>query len=847
MNKRLSPKNKKLRIKTEPIEKYPIHSFCDNNGLLCIPVEIVISNSNSKIPTNISSVNHNFKKYWSPNNGTPFYKWDKKMVNDHVKFLQKYNSLKDCNSVIVILYNTNYMMIDTDDKEMEDYIAERTGNLKIPTTASLRNKGFHRYIKLKGNGNYKASIKIGDKELDIITEYVFESTKKQLENIDSVCELETRELEDIIGYDFKLIPKNLEQDNKMIELENTNIDNKYIQLKDVSREDFLKKNEYIKEEILLQLLNGLDPNKFATNTMWYKLICGINAQAITVEQRQLYFTKFHEFVMRQDNYKSSYFSENVEVWNKLNTNNKGSITSGSLWYWLKEQNKDLFVELKTKRNGMIEAPAFNAIKDYYKQKKIWEETNCIIRGGKVSYSQFDSNTNSYYTRSREDLNGNYNTLNSVFVQKDKSGNEEEKTVPFVKLWCNDPNHRVYDGLNFAPPPIRCPSTIFNTFKGFAVDDYELEEFEKMDEAERMLVVDPILKHIWFISGEEQASYDFMIDIIAHKLQHPGILQCVNMVLRSVQGAGKNALLDFIGNKVIGADYYMTSANSQDFVGRFADGIANKLLCVINEMESGEGYKHASRLKEFATEKTIKQEKKFQDTRTVNNYSQIWYASNDSNPVKIELNDRRFVVFECSRAPLHIEGYFEILFPILNSQITAKAFIWYMRNKVKISKDYNFKLHRPITKVYKEMKNLNKDKFIRFIEWYKNNYIDEKEPEPQSNSMLDNNLDNEPVMDMGETQYTRNHLWQLFQTYADDYNDLTASKWSFSQFSAKLFTYSYDSKTEEDEVITKDIYKIIRRTNDKHNNRKYAFNRNKLLELYNKVNDENGYWDEEEEN
>jgi len=34
----------------------PIHQFCKENGILCIPVEIVINNDGKKFPTNLKSV-----------------------------------------------------------------------------------------------------------------------------------------------------------------------------------------------------------------------------------------------------------------------------------------------------------------------------------------------------------------------------------------------------------------------------------------------------------------------------------------------------------------------------------------------------------------------------------------------------------------------------------------------------------------------------------------------------------------------------------------------------------------------------------------------------------------------
>jgi len=823
----------------------PIHQFCKENGILCIPVEIVINNDGKKFPTNLKSVLKNYKRIWSPNNSTPFYKWDAKMIKQHVKFLRDNNALKDCNSVIVILYDTDFVMIDTDDESSERYIQNKTTDLKIPTTASLRGKGFHRYIKLKEGGNYNKQIKIGGTELDFITEYVFESLEKDLINHKEVCELSNVELENIMGYDFKLERKDLTTELVEIKDNNTIKDNKYVKLKDVVRENFLNKDEIIQEDILLELLNGLNPNEFTTNNMWFKIICALHSQATSTEQSFLYLSKFNEFMIKNEKFKTEWFSENNKTWTDLDRKNNHKIKSGTLWYWLKTQNIDTFTKLKHKRRGLIDPPTFNRIKDYEKQKDIWEEQNCMIKGPKAIYSQFDCITNEYIMRSKDDLIGNYNTLKSIIDSKNDKGEIVKKSVGFVAMWINDPDKREYDRLDFLPPPHYCGKYTFNKFKGFAVDDYENEDFNKLTQEERIEVIEPILRHIWFLCGEEQGAYDYMVDIVAHKIQFPGVLQSVNLVLRSEQGCGKNAFLDFLGNKIYGPDYYMCSANVQDFVGRFADGIDSKLLVVFNEMDGGAGYAHSARLKEFATEKVIKQEQKFQSPRSIKNFSQIWYASNRSVPVKIEVGDRRFVVFNCSTKPLYIHNYFEDLFKVLEHQLTAKCFHWYCMNKITIDKNYNFKLHRPITKAYIEMRNVNKCKIIRFCEWYKYKKLDSKNEPQQQSYNLDKDLEDDPFEEVGEAKFTKNKLWEMFGDYAQEYNDDTARKWNHSQFVRKLMKYSYDIKDECEDHIVNDIYKVLARKKDGKGNRYLQFDRNKLLEMIEKVNDDSAFVGDDE--
>ena len=172
-------------------------------------------------------------------------------------------------------------------------------------------------------------------------------------------------------------------------------------------------------------------------------------------------------------------------------------------------------------------------------------------------------------------------------------------------------------------------------------------------------------------------------MLAYKYRFPAELHKVSAVFKSKQGCGKNALLDWFGEKILGEKYYCCSANADDFVGKFNSMIKGKLLIVFNEMDGQVGYNHSARLKEFATEETILHEKKGVDRKKITNCAFTCYASNSNNPVKVEIGDRRFFVVECSDRVLYIENYFENLFDDLEDPCVAKCFCWYLENKVEV--------------------------------------------------------------------------------------------------------------------------------------------------------------------
>ena len=131
----------------------------------------------------------------------------------------------------------------------------------------------------------------------------------------------------------------------------------------------------------------------------------------------------------------------------------------------------------------------------------------------------------------------------------------------------------------------------------------------------------IWKHLKNLAGNEEDVYEYYCKWFAHRIQYPGILPKVALVWRSKQGCGKNCFLDFIGNNIIGSEYYATSANINDYIGTFANIDKGRILCVINEADPKDTHSNMSRLKEKITDPYISWESKGVDKFTIRNTSE----------------------------------------------------------------------------------------------------------------------------------------------------------------------------------------------------------------------------------
>jgi len=797
---------KKVFKKTLTKPANDIILFTKNNNILRIPTEFIYiteGGKKKKVPCYLNKIKYKGEYKFSPNMGVPFYKWTKAMVKSHCEFLKKYDKLNSCDGVIVILYNTKWIMIDTDDEEGEIEISKIEEFKTAPITHSLTKKyGRHRYIQLEKTGNYVSNYKINGKEIDIITEYVFEG-RGECANI---LENKITKIDDFNRLlNIKMVSKDLETLSKNTKKININLDRKFKNI-DVIRNTFLNEDEVIPEKLLMKLLGGLKVENYKDYKKWFCLLCGIFNQALDQRQNLLYKMAFMEFMGKgaPDGLLGVWERENDATWSQLSNNQPEiKVKSGSLWRFLKEDNLDLFIELKGQRRQQIDPATFNLLKKYQAQKERFERDCWVIKGEKPTYCEKDHITDEIKERSIDNFKQNFCNLKTMIAITDKKGNTQQKATPFIEMWINDDKRKEYDRMDFIPTALdkdnkrksKVNEYTYNLFDGLYIDDLENEEFDNTDEKEREEKIEKILAHLYYLVGCDEDCYSYLLKILAFKYKYPAKLHKIACVFKSKQGCGKNAFLDWFGEKVLGKPYYCCSSNPDDFVGKFNSQIKGKLMIVFNEMDGAVGYKEVARLKEFATEETITHEKKGIDRCKIKNCALTMFASNNENPVKVEIGDRRFFVVECSDRVLYIENYFEDLFEDLEDPCIAKCFCWYLVNKVSVEEHYNFKANRPFTRAYKELQNKNKPVMVKFIEYL---------------------IGGDLVSD--EDNFTTTQLWDLFVEYQEYYK--VKSKWDFKGFNDGINKYIY---TRLDDLGDRDTDKVI-----------HKFKSNKLVHRFNKI-------------
>ena len=283
---------------------------------------------------------------------------------------------------------------------------------------------------------------------------------------------------------------------------------------------------------------------------------------------------------------------------------------------------------------------------------------------------------------------------------------------FINEWMQDQNPRQFDRVDSIPPSRSgdtVPPGVYNLWPGFRA-----ESLPAVDQEHVLELVQPILDHIRdVVTGPDHLG--FVISWLAQQVQDPGTPTGVAIVLHGTEGAGKDIVLDFFIRMVLGARTGFKTANpSKDIFGDHSVALQNRVFVLVDEA-SGEVMRPIKeRIKDLITSSTVHINQKNRDPYDIRNLTNMALTSNQQNPVQIDPQERRFVVFECNASKKGDTEYFQKLGSHLERNDVARAFFQYLRDLVDVHPYTPFQSHRPQTDAYAAMQQRNIPLFYKFL-------------------------------------------------------------------------------------------------------------------------------------
>ncbi len=214
---------------------------------------------------------------------------------------------------------------------------------------------------------------------------------------------------------------------------------------------------------------------------------------------------------------------------------------------------------------------------------------------------------------------------------------------FIKTWVRDKGIRKYNFMNNYPPPMMCPPDEFNTWTDFdvvresAAYPSELSEMDKES-------CEAYLNHFRILLG---SACEYYLFFFAQILLEPSVKKGIALILKGVEGAGKNRLIDLIKLMLGVSRVLETSRPEHDLYARFNTARLNKFIVVINEAGGRVNHANDNLLKDMITATKFTLEAKGCDLVEMNCYSRYIFTTNNDNVVKVSSDSRRWVVTEVS--------------------------------------------------------------------------------------------------------------------------------------------------------------------------------------------------------
>lgn len=164
-------------------------------------------------------------------------------------------------------------------------------------------------------------------------------------------------------------------------------------------------------------------------------------------------------------------------------------------------------------------------------------------------------------------------------------------------------------------------------------------------------VDLFLSHAFeILCAGDETCFDYLISWVAHVFQHPASKPGTAILVRSVQGTGKNIWFNVL-KPLVGKQYFVDIKNKEHISGKFNSHLSNKLFAVVDECVFGGAHEVNNLIKSLITQEESVLEKKGVDAVQSTTYERYAFLSNEDWPIKIEPSDRRFICLEAS--PLRV--------------------------------------------------------------------------------------------------------------------------------------------------------------------------------------------------
>ena len=381
---------------------------------------------------------------------------------------------------------------------------------------------------------------------------------------------------------------------------------------------------------LIELLSQLDPVKFRSNDVWFKLMCACHE--ITGGAGEEAFIKWSA----SDSPYANMARENRERWDSLTSGKSGNAGEGALYAILSEHGASVAAVASTDFADVSKDADITVPKGI--MEKISEEFFCVDADGQIFVyaERADPEMNQiklirYTRRNFIELCRMVRHYGMVEIE---TGAGKMKMIEVSEAWMDRYTKKTtYSGISFQPETSErmTPDGKLNLWRGFAVTPSPEGSWDKLKELMAETLCD----------GNKEF-YEYTLSWMARGVQRPWEPGQVALVFQGAKGTGKSTLGRAFVRLFGQHGLHITSSTL--LVGRFNAHLRDNCVLFADEVswkgdKSGEGI-----LKGLITEPIITYEGKGTPAEAGRNCLNIILSSNENWVVPAGLdNERRYAV------------------------------------------------------------------------------------------------------------------------------------------------------------------------------------------------------------
>jgi hypothetical protein len=236
----------------------------------------------------------------------------------------------------------------------------------------------------------------------------------------------------------------------------------------------------------------------------------------------------------------------------------------------------------------------------------------------------------------------------------------------IDAWATHADCRRYKRVVFKPSVIKQGDTgdTYNTWRGFSVEPKSGNCDKVIHHIERMAC-----------KGDSTLS-EYLLNWIAHTLQHPDQPAGTAIVLRGDKGTGKGLLGTFLMG--LWGGHGMHISNPKHLTGNFNAHLANTCFLFADEAFFSGDKSHEGTLKALITEKFLTVERKGIDAIQQPNYLKVFMATNSQWAIPATSDERRYFVSDMETR--QNRAYYAELSAAMEDKSVQSAFLYAMLNR-----------------------------------------------------------------------------------------------------------------------------------------------------------------------